>query len=128
VNVTITQLSPALSISTQPGQPIAVTLQVTPAVQVSVAVPGSISGPAGLQGPQGEQGPPGQDGSGANTFVYTQVSAASTWHIVHNLSVFPAIVVADSAGTVIEGGIQHHSLDDCTLSFSSPFAGVAYLI
>lgn len=128
MKVTITQLTPSLSVAATPGEPIAVTLQVVPALQVSVAVPGSISGPAGPPGAQGEQGPPGQNGSGANTYVYTQASAASTWHIVHNLEVFPTVVVADSSGTVVEGGIQHNSLTDCTLTFAVPFAGVAYLI
>jgi hypothetical protein len=128
VRVTITQLSPSLSVTATPGEPIGVTIQVASPIAVTVAVPGSISGPAGPRGQQGEQGPAGQNGSGANTYVYTQAIAASTWHIVHNLEVFPTIVVADSAGSVIEGGITHNSLNDCTLSFSSAFAGVAYLI
>jgi hypothetical protein len=128
VKVTITQLTPSLSVAATPGEPIAVTLQVVPALQVSVAVPGSISGPAGPPGAQGEQGPPGQNGSNAATVVYTQVSAATTWHITHSLGVFPAVVVVDSAGSTVEGDIHHNSLNDVTITFAVPFAGSAYLI
>jgi hypothetical protein len=74
------------------------------------------------------RGPAGLNGSGATTFVFTQVSASASWHITHNLQTYPAVVVVDSGGTVVEGDIQHHSVNDCTVSFAVAFAGSAYLI
>jgi hypothetical protein len=82
-------------------------------------VPGSISGPAG---PPGPPGPPGA------TFIFDQSTAAATWTIAHNLGVFPAVVVADSAGTLIEGDIVYTDTNTVTLTFSAAFSGTAYLI
>jgi hypothetical protein len=128
MKVGITQSGGVLGLTTVAGDPIQIGVQVSAPITIDIAVPGSISGPTGPQGPQGEQGPPGQDGSGAQTYVFTQASPSTTWHITHNLGVFPAVVVVDSGGTVVEGSITHNSTNACTLTFSVAFAGTAYLI
>jgi hypothetical protein len=74
----------------------------------------------------GGASPPPVGGDG-HLFVYTQSSASAIWVIVHNLNRDPAIVVADSAGTLIEGDIHFDSLNQVTITFSAAFAGVAYL-
>jgi hypothetical protein len=59
-------------------------------------------------------------------YVHLQNLAASTWIVVHNLDKHPAITVVDSAGTLVEGDLQHDSLNQATLTFSAPFSGAAY--
>lgn len=100
-----------------------------------------VSGPQGLQGPQGPQGPigpvgaqgaqgpqgPQGDPSGPVSYTHTQYSAASTWSITHNLGYKPNVTVSDSAGTIIEGEIAYPTSSTIVLSFSSAFAGTAYL-
>jgi hypothetical protein len=68
--------------------------------------------------------PPPTPGGG---FVFVQATPATVWIITHNLQVFPSIVVADSAGTYIEGDIFFDNLNQVTLTFAAPFAGIAYL-
>ena len=61
------------------------------------------------------------------TLVFTQAIAAATWTIVHNTNRYPPVLVVDSANSVIEGDVSYDSLNQVTLTFSSAFAGVAYL-
>ena len=83
-------------------------------------------GPAGPQGAQGPQGPQG-DPSGPVAYTHTQYSASAIWSITHNLGYKPNVTVSDSAGTIIEGEIAYPSSSTIVLSFSSAFAGTAYL-
>jgi hypothetical protein len=68
------------------------------------------------------------DALAAHNYTYTQASAASIWIIVHNLGVYPSVSVADSAGTYVDGDISYDSINQATLTFSSAFAGQAYLV
>lgn len=81
-------------------------------------------GPKGDQGAQGEQGPPGW---GATTYVHDQMNSDSVWVIDHNMHKYPAVVCMDSAGDEIEGILRYDSPDRCTMMFSSPTGGKAYL-
>lgn len=83
-------------------------------------------GPAGPQGAQGPQGPQG-DPSGPVSYTHTQYSASASWSITHNLGYKPNVTVSDSAGTIIEGEIAYPSSSTIVLTFSSAFAGTAYL-
>lgn len=83
-------------------------------------------GPVGPEGPQGPQGPPGPAGEDAN-FVFTQSTPASQWDITHDLGKTPAVMVVDSAGTVVQGRILVLSSSEIRLEFSAPFSGTAYL-
>lgn len=63
-----------------------------------------------------------------NTYLrYIQGAPAAVWTIDHTLGRYPAVMVTDSAGTVVEGEITYDSLTRVTLTFSAPFAGEAYL-
>lgn len=61
------------------------------------------------------------------TFVFNQASPIATWVIVHNLGGFPSVTVVDSADTQMEGDVVYNSEDQITVSFTSGFAGKAYL-
>lgn len=60
-------------------------------------------------------------------YVHTQNAAASIWTIQHNLATYPAVVVVDSAGDEVEGEVRYTTANLIILSFSAPFAGIAYL-
>lgn len=84
---------------------------------------GGVWVPISMAGPQG---PPGPAGSGS-AYTHNQGSPSATWVIVHNLGVRPNVTVEDSAGTTVEGEIEHNSENQLTLTFSGAFSGIAYL-
>lgn len=63
----------------------------------------------------------------AMTYVHTQSSASNSWTITHNLGYFPNVDIVDSAGTAVIGDYQHVDVNTITATFTSPFAGKAYL-
>ena len=83
-------------------------------------------GPQGPQGVIGPQGPPGPGGSDAR-FTHDQLAPSATWIVFHNLGKFPAVMVVDSGGTVIDPDIQYNNNAQVTISFGSPTSGKAYL-
>lgn len=104
----------------------------TPAQQLRLDV--TAIGPAGPVGPQGVVGPqgtastvPGPQGIPGGYFSYSQDLPASVWTITHNLGIKPTgISVIDSAGTAYTVlDVRHLSANAFTLSFLSPFAGIA---
>lgn len=60
------------------------------------------------------------------TYVHNQNSASATWTIKHNLNKYPAVSVADSAGSVVVGDISYIDANTLTLTFTSAFSGKAY--
>ena len=60
-------------------------------------------------------------------YEYDQGTPAAVWTIAHNLGLRPAAVVIDSAGTNVEGQIDHIDVNNLTLTFSGAFSGKAYL-
>ncbi len=64
---------------------------------------------------------------GAPTFEFTQGVPATTWNIQHNLGKFPSITVIDTGNTVVTGEYNYTSNTNVILTFSSAFAGKAYL-
>ncbi len=104
-------------------------------------------GPRGIQGPPGPQGASGLAGTDHNElanrdaidshpasaisglmYVHQQLVPESIWLITHNLNRNPSTTVMDSAESVVHGDIQHNSSNQLTISFSSAFAGTAYLV
>jgi hypothetical protein len=72
--------------------------------------------------------PAGGGGGGVGPYVHTQASPSATWVIAHNLGHFPAaLMVVDSAGTEVYGGIHHNSTNQLTATFTAPFSGEAYV-
>lgn len=67
------------------------------------------------------------EAEGDKHFTYTQLSAASTWNITHNLGKFPSVSVVDSANNVVIGDIQYTNTNELTITFNASFSGKAYL-
>jgi len=60
-------------------------------------------------------------------FIYQQLSASNLWTVNHNLGKFPSVTVVDSGGTMVIGDIVYVNTNSLTISFSTAFAGVAYI-
>ena len=61
-------------------------------------------------------------------YKHTQGSAATTWTINHNLGYEPGgVSIVDSAGTIVLGTVTYSSVDQIVVSFTSAFAGKAYI-
>ena len=97
----------------------------------ALVFPEEVLGPPGAVGPPGPAGPPGPtgppSGTGDLSYTFTQMSAQTHWHIVHNLGKFPDVVVVDSGGTTVVGDVTYIDVNTVDLNFSAPFGGVAYL-
>ena len=92
------------------------------------------AGPRGEQGIQGPQGAPGElgvqglqglPGVSDKHYTHTQNAPATEWNVMHGLFKYPSVAVLDSAGTLIDGGIEHLSTSQTRLTFSSAFSGKA---
>ena len=72
-------------------------------------------------------GPPGSGGSGgASSFQFTQASALALWTVNHNLGFYPSTVtVLTPGGTEVNAAVNNISVNQLTIEFSAPFAGVA---
>jgi hypothetical protein len=100
-------------------QPIIPSITVTPIIpNVTITAPG----------PQGPVGPASSFVVSNVSYTHTQSSPASVWSISHNLGFNPVPVVLDSAGTQCEGTLTYLTLNTMTITFSSAFAGYAYII
>ena|SRR5688572_16426112 len=88
--------------------------------------PQGIQGEVGPEGPQGPQGEPGPGGSDA-FYEHSQMIAAATWNITHNLNKYPSVTIVTSAGDEVEGDVSYPTINSVQLNFSASFAGKAYL-
>ena len=55
------------------------------------------------------------------------VDAIYSKSITHNLGFYPNVTIKDSAGNILETGIDYNSLNQITLTMAQPFGGTAYL-
>lgn len=108
----------------------------TPAPTTTIEPPSTTTAPVvtagtqGPRGPQGEQGPVGPPGPGSGSafyYVHSQMVAADTWRVVHDLGGRPAVTVTDSAGTVVIGDVAYLNDTELLITFTRPFGGYAYL-
>ncbi len=53
--------------------------------------------------------------------------ASLAWIITHPLAYRPAVVIVDSAQTVVEGIVSYPASNQVRIDFAVPFAGTAYL-
>jgi hypothetical protein len=60
-------------------------------------------------------------------YHHTQGLSSDTWEIEHNLGFYPNITTMDSAGTQVEGELQHLSKYRLRVNFSAPISGQAFL-
>lgn len=61
------------------------------------------------------------------SYHYTQSVPSANWTIAHGLGKNPSVSVVDSGGNMVFGDISYIDSNNLTVSFSVPFAGVAYL-
>jgi hypothetical protein len=97
----------------EPIIPIITVINETPTITVS------------SPGPQGQ---PGTFASSDIFYTHIQSVAGAVWTINHNLNGYPTAVVLDSAGTNCEGTFSYPSVNQMIITFSSAFAGTAYII
>jgi hypothetical protein len=62
----------------------------------------------------------------ATTFTHTQGAPAEVWTIEHKLKRFPSVTSQDTAGDEVDGIVVYVSENELTITFSAPFAGLAY--
>lgn len=65
----------------------------------------------------------GQD----KNFIFVQGTVSAFWVIPHNLGKYPSVTVVDNGGTTVEGHVEWLDTNNITITFSSGFAGKAYL-
>jgi hypothetical protein len=61
------------------------------------------------------------------TYIHTQDVPLAVWVITHNLGSFPSVTVVDNLNHVVVGDIVYNSSNTLTITFTSAFAGYAYL-
>jgi hypothetical protein len=60
-------------------------------------------------------------------YVHDQPITQSSWVVLHNLGKFPGVTLVDESLRVIEGDVQHVSLNRVDITFAVPVAGKAFL-
>jgi hypothetical protein len=64
------------------------------------------------------------------TFSTNQVVSVGNYYAIaisHNLGYNPNVTVKNSAGDILETGIDYNSINQITLTMAQPFGGTAYL-
>ena len=64
---------------------------------------------------------------GDKTFVFDQITPSATWSVTHTLNKFPSVSVVDTAGTQVFTDVNYIDNNNITLTFSTGFAGKAFL-
>ena len=60
-------------------------------------------------------------------YTFTQIAAASTWNVTHNLKKKPSVSVVDSGDNIVYGDITYINENQLTITFTAAFSGKAYL-
>ena len=63
----------------------------------------------------------------SGTYIHTQDVPLTVWVITHNLISYPSVTVVDSLNHVVVGDIVYNSSNMLTITFTTAFAGYAYL-
>lgn len=63
----------------------------------------------------------------AATYTHSQITPADTWTINHDLGKYPSVTIVDSARNTVIGSVRYVSTDIVELTFTTSFAGKAYL-
>ena len=80
-------------------------------------------------GPQGPIGPQGLAGAaGGSAFVYNQDVPMATWVINHNIGRPVAVILFDEDGNVVQSDIEHGTVNQATVTWSSPTLGSALVL
>ena len=78
-----------------------------------------------FRGPKGDKGDSGTNSD--KHYNHTQSIPESIWVINHNLGKFPAVSVADSSGSEVEGEVLYTDSNTVVITFAASFSGKAYL-
>jgi hypothetical protein len=81
-------------------------------------------------GPQGEAGLSGVQSDeiiDLVSYVHNQGAASAAWTVNHNLNFFPNVTVYDSAGSMVEGTVNHTNQVTLSITFSAAISGKAHL-
>lgn len=63
-----------------------------------------------------------------NTYTHNQITASNVWDVKHNLNRYPSsLSIVDSAGNVVLGDVKNISVNELIISFTTAFAGNAYI-
>jgi len=60
-------------------------------------------------------------------YHHNQGSSDTEWFIEHNLGFYPNVTTMDSAGSTVEGELEHLSKYSLRVTFSASISGDAYL-
>jgi hypothetical protein len=81
-------------------------------------------------GPQGQSGLSGVQSDEIVDLVsyrHLQNVLSTEWTVNHNLNFYPNVTVYNSAGSMVEGTVNHLNPVSLTINFSDPVSGKAYL-
>lgn len=80
-------------------------------------------------GPQGARGPVGPAGApGGSVYEFTQSTPSATWVINHNIGRRVSVTLFNDVGDVLMSDIEHGSLNQATVTWSSPTTGSALVV
>ena len=65
--------------------------------------------------------------AGDKNFIFAQAVPSAVWTVVHNLNKYPSVSVVNSSNNLGYGEVDYISLNELTITFSSAFAGKAFL-
>jgi hypothetical protein len=80
----------------------------------------------GPQGPRGIQGLPGA--AGGSAFIHEQTIASASWVINHNIGRLVAVILFDDDGNVVQSDVEHGTINQATVTWSSPTTGSALVL
>jgi len=60
-------------------------------------------------------------------FLFIQNIPSNIWTINHNLNKYPSVTVIDSAGTEVEGTVEHVDINNILITFNGSFSGKAFI-
>lgn len=118
MTVRIIETPTTVTVTSDDGPAATVVLEET---VVTIAAPG----PRGAKGDTGAQGPPG-----GSAYVHTQSSPSASWIINHNLGREVHVTLYDTVTPplrMVFSDVEHGSLNQTTVTFPAPVAGLAVL-
>lgn len=62
---------------------------------------------------------------GNASYDFIQTSPSLNWIVNHNLGYFPTVSIFDTGGNVVDAQVQHISINQAILTFTSSLAGIA---
>jgi hypothetical protein len=61
------------------------------------------------------------------SYLHNQPIASDSWTIAHNMQKYPSVTIVDSSNDEVEGNVNHISLNQLVVTFSTAFSGRAFL-